>query len=147
VRGRYIDEDDLNETLANQIVSDETISESGSINNELEDGEIIDYDSTDPDIPDLVDDDEEDEEIFAIDYDTTENTRNTSNWVTRSPYNDIENSFIVSASDTSDVNEDNNVTFTFNIRVPEIIGSVGIPPIYEEEDDEDTEEDEGYDSF
>ena len=148
VRGRYIDEDDLNETLPNQIVSDETISESGSINNELEDGEIIDDDATDPDMPELVSNYDEDEEIFAIDYDTTENTRNTSNWVTRSPYNGIENSFIVSTSDTSDVNEDNNVTFTFNIRVPEIIGSVGIPPVYEEEDhDEDTEEDEGYDSF
>ena len=163
--GRYIDEDDFNETFANQVVPEERISESGSINNELEDGEIVDYDSTDPDIPDLVDDDEEEndddeddeeEEIFAIDYDTTENTRNASNWVTRSPYNGIENSIIHSYSENS-LNSDFTITTTgisFNIGIPQI-GSFGIQtPLYQEqEDNEDEEEEEeedeedGYDSF
>lgn len=146
-RGRYINEDNPNETLANQVVAEDNISESGSINNELEDGEIIDDDdATDPDMPELIHEEDDEEDIFAIDYDTIENTITSSNWVTRSPYNDIENSFITSESNNYAVNNDDNVTFRFNVRVPEMIGSIGIPTVYED-DDEDTEEDEGYGSF
>ena len=127
-------------------VPDENISESGSINNELEDGEIIN--DNDTDIPELVSDEESVEEILSIDYDTNEYTRNTNTLITRSPYNDIGNAFIVSTSDDYDVDEDNNVTFRFNIRVPEIISSASIPPVYEDEEVNDVyEEVNDYDSF
>ena len=97
-------------------------------------------------MPELIHEEDDEEDIFAIDYDTIENTITSSNWVTRSPYNDIENSFITSESNNYAVNNDDNVTFRFNVRVPEMIGSIGIPTVYED-DDEDTEEDEGYGSF
>ena len=152
----------------------ENVSESGSINNdfhnddeldgeiedgeiedgeiedgEIEDGDIFDDDLTNTNMLELISNDshdesqieepESDEEIFAIDYDTTRNV------VTRSPYNNIENSFIHSTPYTYSDNNNLSISsmeITVNINVP-AIGSSNMQLPLHYDYDEDTD-DEGY---
>ena len=122
---RHIDEDDLNETLANQVVPTETLSDSGSNNYDNHDNDEDDYDDDDDEetndsMPELVDQ-HSDEEIFAIDYDTSANTQMVR--LTQRPLYTPREESIIYTGNESNSDEETNVSLTtmgfhIDIRIP-----------------------------
>ena len=174
---RYIDENDLNETMTiqripQQIIPQETgpqetgpqetgpqesVSETESVNADDDDDadddtddDADELDDSDDSMPELVGRHSDEEEIFAIDYDNSAN----SQVITRLPYSRIEDSIIYTDYE-SNINEIRRSINNTNVSISsDIFNIVNSFPIRQrnytsEQNDYDDEEsyDEGYDSF